>query len=70
LPRFKIVDDCLHAVDSHQMNIFGIEDLDDVFALDIETIFNRDNYLFVGSIQGMYNYDVSIPARPTFVSEF
>ena len=52
------------------MNVFGIEDLDDVFALDIETIFNRDNYLFVGSIQGMYNYDVSIPARPTCVSEF
>ncbi|KPM32629.1 Hypothetical protein I595_1055 [Croceitalea dokdonensis DOKDO 023] len=77
LARFKIVADYLYAVDSHQINVFDIsdlsnpEDLEDVFAgFDIETIFNRDNYLFLGSMQGMYIYDISAPATPTFVSDF
>ncbi len=77
LARFKIVDDYLYAVDSHQINIFEIsdlanpKDLEDVFAgFDIETIFNRGNHLFLGSMQGMYIYDISAPATPTFVSEF
>ncbi|MBW8199834.1 LVIVD repeat-containing protein [Flagellimonas abyssi] len=77
LARFKIVEDYLYAVDSHNINIFNISDLDnpqvldDVHAgFDIETIFNRDNYLFLGSMRGMYIYDISSPATPTFVSEF
>ena len=77
LARFKIVDDYLYAVDSHNINVFEIsdlenpQDLEDVFAgFDIETIFNRGNHLFLGSMQGMYIYDISSPATPTFVSEF
>ncbi|MBS9461971.1 hypothetical protein KIM67_06075 [Flagellimonas sp. 389] len=77
LARFKIVDDFLYAVDSHNINIFNIsdlenpQDLEDVYAgFDIETIFNRDNHLFLGSMRGMYIYDISSPATPTFVSEF
>ncbi|MDT0606780.1 LVIVD repeat-containing protein [Croceitalea rosinachiae] len=77
LARFKIVDDYLYAVDSHQINVFEIsdlenpKDLEDVFAgFDIETIFNRGEHLFLGSMQGMYIYDISAPATPTFVSEF
>lgn len=77
LARFKIVEDYLYAVDSHNINIFNISDLnnpqvlDDVYAgFDIETIFYRDNYLFLGSMRGMYIYDISSPATPTFVSEF
>lgn len=77
LARFKIVDDYLYAVDSHNINIFNIsdlenpEDLEDVYAgFDIETIFNRGNHLFLGSMRGMYIYDISSPATPTFVSEF
>ncbi|MCR9225986.1 MAG: hypothetical protein NXH90_01005 [Flavobacteriaceae bacterium] len=77
LARFKIVEDYLYAVDSHNINIFNISDLDnpqvmdDVHAgFDIETIFNRDNYLFLGSMRGMYIYDISSPAAPAFVSEF
>ena len=48
LARFKIVGEHLYAVDSHNINIFDIEDLDapqtlpSIFAgFDIETIFNR-----------------------------
>jgi Uncharacterized conserved protein len=77
LARFKIVDEYLYAVDSHNINIFDISDLDnpkdleDVFAgFDIETIFNQGNYLFLGSMRGMYIYDITTPASPTFVSEF
>ncbi|TFG73175.1 MAG: hypothetical protein E4H26_10135, partial [Flavobacteriales bacterium] len=77
MARFKIVADYLYAVDRHNINIFDIadlenpKDLEDVFAgFDIETIFNSDQYLFLGSMSGMFIYDISSPASPTFVSEF
>lgn len=77
LARFKIVNDILYAVDSHSINIFNIENLEspedvgEVYAgFDIETIFNRDVHLFLGSMSGMYIYDISLPASPKFVSEF
>lgn len=77
LARFKIVDQYLYAVDSHNINVFDIsnldspQDLEDVYAgFDIETIFNQGNYLFLGSMRGMYIYDITSPATPTLVSEF
>ncbi|NKI31717.1 LVIVD repeat-containing protein [Croceivirga thetidis] len=77
LARFKIVDNYLYAVDSHNINIFDISNLDapvvqdPVFAgFDIETIFNRGEHLFLGSMRGMYIYNIANPATPTFVSEF
>lgn len=77
LARFKIVDSYLYAVDSHFINVFNITDLanpvvlDDVYAgFDIETIFNRGEHLFLGSMRGMYIYDITDPAAPSFVSEF
>ena len=77
LARFKIVNDYLYAVDSHNINIFNISNLEspestgNVFAgFDIETIFNRGNHLFLGSMRGMYIYDITSPASPEFISEF
>lgn len=77
LARFKIVDTYLYAVDSHYINIFDISDLDspvekpDVYAgFGIETIFHRGKYLFLGSTNGMFIYDISSPSTPQFVSEF
>lgn len=77
LARFKIVSDYLYAVDNHNINVFDIQDLenpknlDDVYAgFDIETIFNQGQYLFLGSMNGMFIYDISSPATPSFVSEF
>lgn len=77
MARFKIVGQYLYAVDSHFINVFDISDmdtprvLDDVFAgFDIETIFNREERLFLGSMSGMYIYDISEPATPQFISEF
>ncbi|UJH66332.1 LVIVD repeat-containing protein [Allomuricauda sp. SCSIO 65647] len=77
LARFKIVDEYLYVVDSHNLNVFNIADLespevlDDVFVgFDIETIFNRGEHLFLGSMQGMYIYDITSPDKPEFISEF
>jgi len=77
LARFKIVGEHLYVVDSHSINIFSIEnlespvELESVYAgFDIETIFNRKNHLFLGSMSGMYIYDITDPGLPTFVSEF
>lgn len=77
LARFKIVDDYLYAVDSHNINVFNIDNLEspvelkDIFAgFDIETIFNKENLLFLGSMSGMYIYDISSPDTPKFISEF
>ena len=77
LARFKIVDDYLYAVDSHNINVFDISDLEnptdleDVYAgFDIETIFYNGEHLFLGSRRGMYIYDLTVPSAPSFVSEF
>lgn len=77
LARFKIVGDFLYAVDSHNINVFEISDLEnpldleDIYAgFDIETIFNQGEHLFLGSMRGMYIYDISSPDKPEFVSEF
>jgi hypothetical protein len=77
LARFKIVEDYLYAVDSHSINIFDINNLETPLALggvyagfDIETIFNRGDHLFLGSMSGMYIYDISSPAIPKYISEF
>ena len=71
MARFKIVADYLYAVDRHNINIFDItdlenpKDLEDVFAgFDIETIFNQGQYLFLGSMSGMFIYDITTPAYP------
>jgi hypothetical protein len=77
MARFKIVSNYLYVVDFHNINIFDIQNLanptklQSVFAgFDIETIFNKDNNLFLGSRSGMYVYDIAEPSKPTFVSEF
>ena len=77
LARFKIVNDYLYAVDSHNINIFNIQNLEDpllsnnVFAgYDIETIFYKGNNLFLGSMSGMYVYNITSPNNPQLISEF
>ncbi len=77
LARFRIVDDYLYAVEWASINVFDISDLDSPEVLDevytnggIETIFNQGDLLFLGGNRGMYIYDITEPATPTFVSEF
>lgn len=75
--RFKIVEDYLYAVDSQRIHMFNIQNLADPITqgnihagFGIETIFNRGNYLFLGSRSGMYIYDISQTDSPEYVSEF
>ncbi|WP_299527986.1 hypothetical protein [uncultured Lutibacter sp.] len=77
MARFKIVNSYLYAVDSHSIHIFDIGNLDNPTQLesvsagfDIETIFNQNQYLFLGSMSGMFIYDITEPSSPQFVSEF
>lgn len=75
--RFKIVENYLYAVEPWSINVFDISNLDEPKVLDevfaegnIETIFNQGNILFLGGTQGMYIYDISVPEKPTYVSQF
>jgi hypothetical protein len=77
LARFKIVENYLYAVDNSAINVFDINDLtspkelEDVYVnFGIETIFNKGNRLFLGSTNGLYIYDITTPATPTYISEF
>ncbi|MGS2764185.1 LVIVD repeat-containing protein [Sinomicrobium sp. M5D2P9] len=77
LARFKIVEDYLYTVDWNSIHIFDIKNMKkpdktgQMYAgILIETIFNRDELLFLGSGQGMYIYDISTPSTPEYVSEF
>jgi len=77
LARFRIVGDYLYAVDSHTINIFNIGELENPQELpdlnagfDIETVFSQGDYLFLGSMRGMYIYGITDPAHPEFISEF
>lgn len=75
--RFRIVGDYLYAVEWSSINVFDISNLDEPEILPevytngaIETIFNQGDILFLGGTQGMYIYDISVPAKPTYISEF
>lgn len=63
LARFKIVDNYLYVVDHSSLKVFGISDAQTPIFLDsqeisvqIETIFNQGNYLYIGSARGMFIY--------------
>ncbi len=75
LARFMIVEDFLYAVDNQKINIFNIQNLsvpkkinEQYVGWGIETIFNRNEYLYLGSTNGMYIYDIKSLENPVFVS--
>jgi len=75
LARFMIVEDYLYAVDNQTINIFNIQNLsvptkvkEQYVGWGIETIFNRNEYLYLGSTNGMYIYDIKSLGNPVFVS--
>jgi hypothetical protein len=71
LARFSIVNDYLYAVDNHNLKAVSIIDPSDpklvnnIFAgFDIETIYPLKDKLFLGSMVGLYIFDISNPANP------
>ncbi|WP_142785334.1 LVIVD repeat-containing protein [Changchengzhania lutea] len=77
LARFQIVDNYLYTVGNYQMGIFNIQNLAEPLlentqyaGWNIETMFQADDYLYLGSTNGMYIYDLVNPSLPEYVSEF
>jgi len=77
LARFSIVNDYLYAVDHHNLRAVAISNPNDLriagtlFAgFDIETIYPLKDKLFLGSMGGLYIYDISNPASPVANGNF
>nr|WP_315150268.1 hypothetical protein [uncultured Flavobacterium sp.] len=75
LARFMVVEDYLYVVDNQKINTFNIQNLsaptkikEQNVGWGIETIFNRNEYLYLGSTNGMYIYDIKSLENPVFVS--
>jgi hypothetical protein len=71
LARFSIVNDYLYAVDRHSLHSLLISNAGDpkivgnlAAGFDIETIYPLKDKLFIGSMGGLYIYDISNPASP------
>jgi hypothetical protein len=76
LARFSLVGNYLYTVDEYKLNVLNISDNTNPIQVnsvnigfDIETLFNYDNYLYVGSRTGMYIYSIDNPESPSLLSE-
>jgi hypothetical protein len=77
MARFTIVNDYLYAVDHHTLLPISINHPADPVAgnvisagFDIETIYPFKNKLFLGSMGGLYIYDISQPEAPVKEGDF
>lgn len=78
MARFTIVNDFLYTVTNHELFSFNIADAAQPKQVHkarlgnwgIETIYPFKNHLFIGSNSGMYIYNISNPAIPSYVSQF
>lgn len=77
LARFQIFEDFLYTVASHEMTIFNINNLSQPTFLstkyagnNIETLFESEGFLYIGSTDGMYIYGLENPEDPNLISEF
>jgi hypothetical protein len=77
LARFTIVNDHLYAVESHNLKVISISNPADpkltknIFAgFDIETIYPLKDKLFIGSMTGLYIFDITNPENPVSKGTF
>jgi len=76
MARFNIGGDFLYTVGSSDLQVFDISSLTNPQKLNshyvgwqIETIFNKEGYLYLGSAAGMFIYSLEDPASPAYMSE-
>lgn len=76
MARFNIAGDHLYVVGENDLSVFDINDLSNPVRVGgefvgwrIETIFNQEDYLYLGSASGMYIYSIEDPAAPKYMSE-
>jgi hypothetical protein len=75
MARFACIGDYLYTIDDNSLSTFNISDSSKIVPTSrisanwsrIETIFPKDSLLFLGSMQGMYIYNLKNPAKPEFV---
>jgi hypothetical protein len=77
MARFTIVGDYLYTADNATLKMFDLttptqplflEGKTQMIGQDIETIFNMDTLLFIGSQDGMYIYNIKRPQFPEYIS--
>ncbi len=76
LARFSIVGDVMYLVDNTQIKVFDISDPKNpslvnkvnIFSTTVETIYQQGEYLFLGSSNGMYIYNIKNLKAPEYVS--
>ncbi|MEE4196086.1 MAG: hypothetical protein V2I54_00450 [Bacteroidales bacterium] len=76
MARFSIKNNTLFVPDHYALKIFDIENNNNILLKNtiytgwaIETLFSYDDYLFLGSQNGMMIYDISTPFNPVFLSD-
>lgn len=77
LARFMVTGDTLYTISGGNLRVLDISepenpthDHDLYLGLDIETLFQYEHHLFIGSRTGVYVYRNTEPANPEFVSLF
>lgn len=75
MARFNIGGDYLYTVGTNTLEVFDISALSNPVKLNtqyvgwqIETIFNKEGYLYLGSAVGMYIYGLEEPSSPQLMS--
>lgn len=76
LAIFALKGNYLYGVDNSKLNVFsllnpstpvGVNEVE--IGFDIETLFSFENYLFVGSRNGMFIYSIENPENPVLLSQ-
>lgn len=76
LATFALKGNYLYTVDYQKLNVFNIQNKENPVKVNqkdvgfnIETLYSLDDYLFIGSRNGMFIYDVTNPENPNLLSE-
>jgi len=74
MSRFALTGDFLQAIDRRTLKSFQLNPLQITTSTNLnrnaETLFPRNNELFIGTTTGMIIYDVSNPSTPNHLSDF
>ncbi len=77
MAKFSISDNYLFAINEYQLKVYDITnsaqpDLLNTVNVDfgIETVFTLDDFLFIGSVNGMHIYDISNPSNIKYMSYY
>ena len=75
LAIFALKGNYLYTVDNEKLNVFSLINqeqpvkVNDIYVgFDIETLFSNDDYLYIGSRNGMFIYSITNPEAPVLLS--